>query len=69
MTREEMLACVEREIRMRERVYPEWTKLGRMSAQKAAHELAAMRAVRDVIAALPVVPAPQAELFPPSEAR
>lgn len=62
-SREEMLACVEREIKMRERVYPEWTKLGRMSEKKAAHELATMRAVREVIAALPVVPPPQADLF------
>lgn len=63
MSPQEMLACVEREIRMRERVYPEWVKLGRMSARKAEHELATMRAVREVIAALPVEPPPQASLF------
>jgi hypothetical protein len=58
-----MLACVEREVRMRERVYPEWVKLGRMSEKKAHDELAAMRAVREVIAALPVELSPQASLF------
>jgi hypothetical protein len=57
-----MLACVDREIKMRERVYPEWTKLGRMSQKKAAHELAAMRAVREVIASLPVEPPAQGSL-------
>ena len=62
-TREEMLACVEREIKMRERVYPDWTQMGRMSPKKAAHELATMRAVREVIVALPIEPSKQADLF------
>lgn len=61
--REEMLACVDREIKMRERVYPEWTKLGRMTEKKAVHELDTMKDVRRVIAALPVEPVAQADLF------
>lgn len=62
-TRDEMLACVDRELKMRERVYPEWTKLGRISEKKAAHELATMRSVRAVVAALPVEPPAQSNLF------
>jgi len=42
---ETQIACVEREIVMRERVYPKWIKLGRMSVGKAQQELDAMRAV------------------------
>ena len=34
-TREELLACVEREIRLRERAYPRWVELGKMSAKKS----------------------------------
>jgi hypothetical protein len=41
----QQIACVEREIRMRERVYPGWVSGGRMSQAKADHEIAAMKAV------------------------
>ena len=39
------LKCAERELEMRRRVYPRWTEDGRMSAGKAAHEIAAMEAI------------------------
>jgi hypothetical protein len=39
------LACVQREIRMRERKYPEWVEAGRMNKFQADHELACMKAV------------------------
>ena len=39
------IACIEREIAMRERVYPRWVNEGRMKQNKADAELAAMRAV------------------------
>lgn len=42
---EEQIACIEREIRMRERVYPRWVGAGKLSQKKADHEIAAMRAV------------------------
>ena len=42
---EEMKACVEREIRMRERVYPRWVQNGKMSQNKADTEIACMKAV------------------------
>lgn len=41
----EQIACVEREIRMRSRVYPRFVAGGRMTQHKADAELAAMRAV------------------------
>lgn len=45
------IECVEREIRMRERVYPRWVETGRMKQEKANEELEAMRAVRETLVA------------------
>lgn len=45
MTIDEQIACVRREIAMRERVYPSWVARGKMKQEKADHETAAMRAV------------------------
>jgi hypothetical protein len=42
---EDQIKCVQREIGMRERVYPRWVANGKMSPQKADHELEAMQAV------------------------
>ena len=45
--------CAERELIMRKKVYPRWVQLGRISAGKAAHELACMEAIlRDYMAAI-----------------
>lgn len=52
-TREGLLACLDREIRMRETNYPAWVRAGRLRANKAEDEIARMRAVREVIAQLP----------------
>lgn len=41
----EQIASVERELRMRDRVYPRWVENGKMSPQKAKHEIACMEAV------------------------
>jgi len=41
----DQIACVRREIGMRERVYPKWVSAGRMKQDAADRELAAMRAV------------------------
>jgi len=41
------LACVEREIKMRERVYPRWVAAGKMSQEKADLELEVMRAIAE----------------------
>lgn len=47
VTTADKLACVEREITMRERVYPRWIDAGRMSKQKAAQEIAVMKAIAE----------------------
>jgi hypothetical protein len=46
---EQQIACVLREIAMRERVYPNWVRSGRMKQDKADHEIAAMRAVLETL--------------------
>lgn len=45
----QQLLCVEREIRMRERVYPRWVEKGNLTQEKAAHEIACMRAVEETL--------------------
>lgn len=45
ITETDKLECAERELKMRERVYPRWVADGKMSAGKAAHEIAAMAAI------------------------
>ncbi len=44
-TLEDQISAVTREIALRERVYPKWTEMGRMTKQKADHETACMKAV------------------------
>lgn len=39
------LACAERELKMRNSVYERWVDAGKMSAGKAAHEIACMEAI------------------------
>lgn len=39
------LKCAERELTMRSRIYPGWVAGGKMSAGKAAHEIACMKAI------------------------
>ena len=41
----EQIACVQREIHMREHVYPRWVLARKMSQNKADAELARMKAV------------------------
>ncbi|MFN3349086.1 hypothetical protein [Pseudorhodoplanes sp.] len=48
----EQIACVRREIGMRERVYPKWVSAGRMKAETAERELRAMMAVMATLTAL-----------------
>ena len=45
ITATDKLACAERELKMRRKVYPRWIADGRLSAGKAAHEIAAMEAI------------------------
>lgn len=48
----DQIACVRREIGMRERVYPKWVAGGRMKQDAADREIAAMRAVLATLEAL-----------------
>lgn len=45
----EMIACVERELAMRGRVYPRWVTQGKLTQSAADLELARMTAVRDTL--------------------
>lgn len=50
-TPEQLKACAERELKMRERVYPRWIEQGRMTQQKADAETAMMRAIVEALEA------------------
>lgn len=43
---EDQIRCVQREIEMREKVYPRWVDIGRMSYQQAMLEIDTMREVK-----------------------
>lgn len=43
------IECVEREIKMRERVYPGWVAKGNMTPVKAKKEIEAMQAVLETL--------------------
>jgi len=45
ITREEKLRCAQRELAMRERVYPRLIANGRMTKEEASRELDAMRSI------------------------
>lgn len=45
ITNAEKLACAERELKMRKRVYPRWVEDGRMSLAQMHHEIAAMESI------------------------
>lgn len=45
VTLKDQIACIEREITMRQRVYPRWIEAGRMKQAKADAEIRTMQAV------------------------
>lgn len=47
-THAERLACIERELAYRQRLYPQWIAKGRLEAERAAHRITALEAVRDL---------------------
>jgi hypothetical protein len=60
-----LIECVEREIRLRQRAYPHWVARGRMSQAKADAEISLMQEVLAFLhahAPKPVPPA-QGEMF------
>lgn len=44
-TDDQKRAAIEREIKMRRRVYPRWVENGRMTVEQADHEIAVMEAI------------------------
>lgn len=46
---QEQIICVDREIRLRQSVYPRFIASGKMTPVKAATEIARMEAVRDTL--------------------
>jgi hypothetical protein len=48
----EQLACVERELALREKVYPRWVRDNRMPKSSADREIRAMRAVVETLRGL-----------------
>lgn len=46
-TDEQKLEAIEREVKMRRRVYPRWVADGRMTKRKADEELAIMQAIAE----------------------
>lgn len=59
----DLLRAAERELSMRERVYPRWIDQGKMKAEAAAHEIQAMRQIADVLDLFRRFEAPARELF------
>lgn len=45
VTHDEKRACLEREIRMRRRVYPRWVQSGKMTQAQSDREIAIMEAI------------------------
>ena len=50
---EEQIQCVEREIKLRNRVYPYWVSKEKMTQKKADYEITAMQAVLRTLKGLP----------------
>jgi hypothetical protein len=51
ITAADKLACAERELKLRQRVYERWVDAGKMSAGKAEHEIECMKEiVKDYVA-------------------
>jgi hypothetical protein len=49
ITLEQQILCVEREIRIRENVYPRWVESGKMKMGEADREIAVMRKVLETL--------------------
>lgn len=62
----DQISCIEREIRMRERVYPRWVLQGKLTQTNAKQELERMCAVRDTLTRMSLVEqsSPKAQLYP-----
>jgi hypothetical protein len=45
----DLIKCVQRELAMRERVYPKWIEAKRMTREQATHEYRCMKAIARII--------------------
>ncbi len=63
LTTADMLACARREVRMRQRVYLRWVSEGRMTAEKAQHEIACMQGIVALLAPMVEAEKPQGRLL------
>lgn len=45
ITKRDKIRCLEREIKMRERVYKRWVDIKKMTQTEADHEIACMKAI------------------------
>lgn len=52
ITLKDQIACIEREITMRQRVYPRWIEAGRIKQAKADTEIRTMQAVLTTLKSL-----------------
>ena len=56
ITGEQVIACLKRELALRKQFYPKWIANGKMTQEKAAHEIAAMAvAIEFFVVAHPVI--------------
>ncbi len=62
VTLEAQIACIEREIAMRERIYPRWIRDHKLLAATAEVELSRMRAVLETLRGLAQAPKAAARL-------
>lgn len=53
VTLRQQIACAERELKMRIRVYPRWVEAGKMKQADADAEIAAMQAIVATLRTLP----------------
>lgn len=64
---EAQIACVLRELALRQKVYPRWTALNKMSPAQAEHELKTMEAVYRTLLAMQERDAAQRPMFATDE--
>jgi hypothetical protein len=53
-SREDLIACAERELRLREQVYPRQVEARKMTLEQSSREMGRMRAIIAVLRQLPV---------------
>lgn len=58
-TIDEQIAEIHREMALRNNVYPKWVLMGRLTQQKADHQIACMKATLDVLMAYKAMQGPK----------